>query len=129
MVEIDESKFAIRKYNVEHQVVEGWVFGGRERDNKKKVFMVPVENRTTNKLLGVIQQWIARGYIIWSDCRKSYNRIPHLPEGYLNGTVNHSKNFVDPESCSTFIRCITVPYESICGPILTVMKHLSDTFN
>ena len=34
-----------------------------------------------------------------------------------------------PGICSTFIGCITVPYESICGPILTVMKHLSDTFN
>ena len=31
--------------------------------------------------------------------------------------------------CSTFIRCSTIPYESICGPIVTVMKHLSDTFN
>ena len=39
------------------------------------------------------------------------------------------KQMVDTALCSTFIRCITVPYESICGPILTVMKHLSDTFN
>ena len=31
--------------------------------------------------------------------------------------------------CSTFIGRSTVLYESICGPILTVMKHLSDTFN
>ena len=91
VVEIDESKFAKRKYNVGHRVVGGWVFGGRERDIKKKVFMLPVENRTADTLLGVIQQWIAPGSIIWSDCWKSYNRIPDLPEGYRHGTVNHSK--------------------------------------
>lgn len=50
VVEIDESKFAKRKYNVGHRVTGGWVFGGREKDNKKKVFMVPVENRTADTL-------------------------------------------------------------------------------
>ena len=41
----------------------------------------------------------------------------------------HGDCLAHREECSTFIRCSTVPYESICGPILTVMKHLSDTFN
>ena len=50
--------------------------------------------------------------------------------------VKNTRNFTQVKlmqvllnECSTFIRCSTVPYESICGPILTVMKHLSDTFN
>lgn len=96
VVEIDESKFAKRKYNVGHRVKGGWVFGGRERDNKKKVFMVPVEDRSAETLLSIIRKWIAPGSIIWSDCWKSYSRIPDLPEGYRHSTVNHSQNFVDP---------------------------------
>lgn len=95
VIEIDESKFAKRKYNVGHRVVGGWVFGGREWDDKPKV---TVENRTAETLIAIIREWIAAGSIIWSDCWKRYNSIPTLPEGYQHGTVNHSKNFVDPES-------------------------------
>ena len=98
VAEIDESKFAKRKYNVGHRVKGGLVFGGRGKDNKKKVFMEPVENRTSATLLAVIQKWIAPGSIIRSDCWKSYDAIPTLPEGYSHQTVNHSKHFVDPES-------------------------------
>ena len=98
VVEIDESKFAKRKYNVGHRVQGGWVFGGREKDNKSKVFMEAVPDRKADTLLAIIQRWIAPGSIIWSDCWKSYDRIPKLPEGYKHATVNHSKNFVDPET-------------------------------
>lgn len=98
VVQIDESKFAKRKYNVGHRVTGGWVFGGHEKRQQKKVFMVPVENRTADTLLGIIQRWIAPGSIIWSDCWKLYDRIPKLPEGFTHGTVNHSKNFVDPQT-------------------------------
>lgn len=42
VVEIDESKFAKRKYNVGHRVQGGWVFGGREKNDKRKVFMEAV---------------------------------------------------------------------------------------
>ena len=58
VVEIDESKFAKRKYNVGHRMKGGWVFGGREKDNKKKVFMEPVEDRSANTLLAIIQKWL-----------------------------------------------------------------------
>ena len=57
VIEIDESKFAKRKYNVGHRVVGGWVFGGRKRDNK--VFTKAVGNRTKDTLPGLIQKWVA----------------------------------------------------------------------
>lgn len=98
IVEIDESKFAKRKYNVGHRVQGGWVFGGREKDDKRKVFMEAVPDRTADTLLAIIQKWVAPGSIIWSDCWRSYNKIPTLPEGYKHATVNHSQNFVDPET-------------------------------
>ena len=98
IVEIDESKFAKRKYNVGHRVQGGWVFGGREKDAKTQVFMEAVPDRKAETLLAIIQKWIAPGSIIWSDCWKSYDRIPQLLEGYSHATVNHSKNFVDPDT-------------------------------
>ena len=36
--------------------------------------------------------------IIWSDCWKAYGKISQFPEGYKHGTVNHSTNFVDPDT-------------------------------
>ena len=98
VVEIDESKFAKRKYNVGHRVTGGWVFVGREKNDKTKIFMEPVEDRTADTLLAIIQKWILPGSIIWSDCWKAYGKIPNLPEGYKHGTVNHSTNFVNPET-------------------------------
>ena len=76
----------------------GRVFGGREKENKTKIFMEPVEDRTADTLLPIIQKWIKPGSIIWCDCWKAYGKIPQLPEGYKHGTVNHSTNFADPDS-------------------------------
>ena len=39
-VEIDESKFGKRKYHKGHAVEGQWVFGGREKYDKTKVFMI-----------------------------------------------------------------------------------------
>ena len=93
IVEIDESKFAKRKYNVGHPVQGGSVFGGREKDNKRKVFMKAVPDRTENTLLTIIQKWVAPGSITWSDCWKSYYSIPDLPEGYKHATFKTAKTF------------------------------------
>ena len=93
-VEIDESKFGKRKYYRGHRVEGQWVFGGREKHNKKKVFMVPVMDRKQNTLLPIISKWIKKGSIIHSDCWKSYNRLGKM--GYSHVTVNHSKEFVNP---------------------------------
>lgn len=45
IVEIDEVKIGKRKYNRDRLVKGNWIFGGYERDTKK-VFIVPVEDRT-----------------------------------------------------------------------------------
>ena len=81
-VEIDESKFGKCKYYRGHRVEGQWVFGGREKYNKKKVFMVPVHNRKQNTLLPIISRWIKPGSIIHSDCWKAYNRLGKM--GYTH---------------------------------------------
>ena len=67
-VEIDESKFGKRKYYRGHRVEGQWVFGGCERYNKKKVFMIPVKDRKQNTLIPLIMKWKKTGTIIHSDC-------------------------------------------------------------
>ena len=97
-VEIDKSKFGKRKYYRGHRVEGQWVFGGREKYNKRKVFMIPVENRKEETLIPIIQQWIHPGSIIHSDCWKSYNKLSKI--GYTHVTVNHSKEFLNESNAA-----------------------------
>ena len=43
--EIDENKFRKRKYHKGHIVEGQWVFGGCEKYNKSKIFMIPVSEK------------------------------------------------------------------------------------
>jgi len=95
VVEIDESKFGKRKYNVGRIFQGQWVFGGIERGSKK-LFMVAVPSRDTETLLAIIKEWIEPGTTIISDCWKAYNCLSS--EGYRHLTVNHSLNFVDADT-------------------------------
>lgn len=72
-----------------------WSLGvsGIERDSKK-CFFTTVENRTT--LVNIIKQHFKPASTIISDCWKAYNSLDK--EGFTHLTVNHSVNFVDPNS-------------------------------
>ncbi|KYM95849.1 hypothetical protein ALC62_13500 [Cyphomyrmex costatus] len=94
-VEINEAKIGKRKYNRGRLVKGQWIFGGYEQVSKK-VFVVPVENRTEQTLLAIIKEWILPGTTIVSDCWKSYDCLNN--EGFQHLTVNHSYNFVDPDT-------------------------------
>ena len=97
-VEIDESKFGKRKYHRGYHVEGQWVFGGREKYDKHKIFMIPMVNCKASTLLPLIRKWIAPGSIIHSDCWKAYTAIPKM--GYSHVTINHSKEFVNKESAA-----------------------------
>ena len=93
IVEIDESKFGRRKYNV-GRVIEGqWVFGAICRGTRS-FFMVPVRDRSAATLLSIIKARVKPGTTIISDCWKAYDCLDS--EGYRHLKVNHSLNFVDP---------------------------------
>ena len=97
VVEIDESKFGKQKYGKGHDVKGAWVFGGREKQNKRNCFYIVVKNRKASTLLPLIQKHVAPGSIIYSDRWKAYAPIQRVL-GYRHFTVNHNKHFKDPST-------------------------------
>lgn len=95
VVEIDEAKIGKRKYNRGRLITGKWIFGAFERDTGK-AFIVPVDDRTRETLLNIIKKWILPGTTIMSDMWRAYDCLNH--EGFTHLTVNHSMNFVDPET-------------------------------
>uniref|UniRef100_A0A6G3MFQ8 Putative transposase-like protein HI-13281 (Trinotate prediction) n=1 Tax=Henneguya salminicola TaxID=69463 RepID=A0A6G3MFQ8_HENSL len=95
IVEIDENLLFKAKYNVGRRLGSGWVFGGIQRNDKSKIFMVLVTDRTSETLIPLIKEHIEPGTTIISDKWRAY--FPITSEGYKHLTVNHSVNFVDPD--------------------------------
>lgn len=95
IVEIDEAKFGRRKYNRGRLITGQWLFGGIER-RSKKIFVLPIPSRKTEVLLPLIKKYVLPGSIIYSDCWKAYHQIDK--KIYQHGVVNHSINFVDPDT-------------------------------
>lgn len=96
VVEIDESCFSKRKYNVGKMYPQQWVFGGICRETKE-CFIYAVPNRNEKTLLHCIKESIRPGSIIMSDMWKAYSKIEKIPGMHLKHfTVNHSENFVNP---------------------------------
>jgi len=101
IVEIDEAKFGRQKYNCGRLINGQWLFGSIERTTKK-IFVLPVPYRKTEVLLPLIQKYIASGTIISSDCWKAYKQIDK--NIYQHYVVNHSQNFVDPDTDDTVLK-------------------------
>jgi len=94
-VEIDESKFGKTKYNRGRYIEGQWVFGGIYRQTKA-CFLVPVAQRDKDTLLPIIRAHILPGTRVMSDMWKAYDCLKD--EGYSHLIVNHSLNFVDPDT-------------------------------
>ena len=65
-VEIDEAKFGKRKYNRGRMVEGQWVLGGICRETKE-TFFVPVEDRTSETLIGLIKKHDRTGILRMPD--------------------------------------------------------------
>ena len=94
-VEIDESKFGRQKYHSGRYVEDHCVFVGTERLTGSS-FLVEVKKRDANTLAS---NYIHLGSVIFYDEWRAYNVIEDIDDGeYTHQTVNHSKNFVDPNT-------------------------------
>ena len=72
-----------------------WVLGGLCRETKE-FFAVEVEKRDRPTLLKIIKEKINPHTTVISDCWKAYDCL--TSEGFRHLKVNHSLNFVDPET-------------------------------
>lgn len=96
VVEIDEAKVGRRKYNRGRYLTGQWIFGGVERGNRTNFFVVPVEDRTAETLMRIIRARIRPGTTVMSDCWRAYAGVGN--DDFTHFTVNHSLNFVDPDT-------------------------------
>ena len=62
----------------------------------KECFVVPVNSRDKATLLPIIQDRILPGTCVMSDLWRAYDCLND--EGFQHLTVNHSLNFVDPDT-------------------------------
>lgn len=97
-VEIDETLIASRRYNRGRMMREMWVLGGICRETRE-VFLTVVPDRTGKTLLEFIKDHVEEGTTIHTDKWKGYDRLSE--EGFEHFTVNHTENFVDPETGSS----------------------------
>ena len=99
IIEIDETHLHTRKYSrgriLAKEREQIWVFGGVERQSKK-CFIVIVKNRSADVLIPIIAKYIKPGSTIISDQWKAYAKLSDI--GFFHHTVNHSKNFINPEA-------------------------------
>jgi transposase-like protein len=96
-VQIDETKCGKRKYHRGHQVNGVWVLGGVEKTDARKIFLVPVQDRSADTLLEAINEHVLTGSIISTDLWRGYSSLGNM-NNYRHLTVNHSQHFTDPET-------------------------------
>lgn len=97
VVDIDECKLGKRKFNRGHQVEGVCIVGGVERTAERRLFLVPVQNRSAEVLLDIIAPHVRTGSIVNTDMWRGYSRIEELL-GLEHNVVNHSRYFRDPET-------------------------------
>ena len=98
VVEIDETKIFRRK-NHQGRLTAGeerheWAFGGICRETKKTFFCL-VPDRSEDTLVRVLLENVFTGTTIMSDCWRGYQNLSEF--GFHHETVNHSRNFLDPD--------------------------------
>ena len=98
-VQIDETPLTKRKYNRGRIIEPKWIFGGIDPATGE-CFVQFVQDRSKATLHPLIERFIKPGTEIHSDEWRSYLSIPRLnvQPRFHHGTVNHSRNFVDPET-------------------------------
>uniref|UniRef100_A0A0L8FHC4 ISXO2-like transposase domain-containing protein n=1 Tax=Octopus bimaculoides TaxID=37653 RepID=A0A0L8FHC4_OCTBM len=94
-VEKEESLYFKRKSHVGRIGHQTWVVGCYD-PTVKKGFLQRVPDRSAATLEAVIIEYVLPGTIVHTDKWGSYRNPQQL--GYIHKTVNHSTNFVNPET-------------------------------
>ena len=130
-VQIDETLMCRRKYNVGRMMKQVWIFGGICVEDRR-FFCLVVPDRTRETLEAEIRKHVLPETRIVSDCWKAYTFLDDESD-YEHQTVNHSHNFVDPETKANTqmferlwreLKRINKRYEGI--PVNKVNEHISE---
>jgi transposase-like protein len=97
IVEVDETKLGRRKYNRGHHVDGVWVIVGVERTADRRVFMIPVEDRSAESIREIIRAHVLPGSIVHTDGWRGYTGID-VACSVIHRTVNHQEGFIDHET-------------------------------
>ncbi|KAK4883909.1 hypothetical protein RN001_000180 [Aquatica leii] len=99
VVQIDESVVTKRKYNVGRVVPQVWILGMVDTTTKKGMILY-IENRSRQAIIKCILKHVLPGTEIWTDKWRAYDTLSLLDgvSPYIHKSVNHSNNFVDPET-------------------------------
>lgn len=92
-VQLDESKFSKRKFEVGRAVRSPWIVGGIDMTTKE-CFFVETFYRDAETLRSIIMNHVVEGSVLCTDCWRGYSNLESL--GFTHFTVNHSRFFVDP---------------------------------
>ena len=99
IVHVDETVVTRRNYHRGRLIPQQWALGMYDAETRIG-YVVFVEDRRAETLIGHIQQRVHPGTEIWTDEFASYRRLATgggVPQ-YVHRTVNHSQNFVDPHT-------------------------------
>ena len=96
-VQIDETVIAKRKYNRGRIVPQQWLFGAIDTISNHCILKC-IDDRSKATLKRVIMETLTEGSIVHSDMWSSYMSIFRNNENFTHDTVNHSENFVNPET-------------------------------
>eukprot|EP00171_Calliarthron_tuberculosum_P022331 IDg22331t1 len=105
-----------------------WVVGIWK--SSKQCRFVRVPNRTKKTMNAVITRYVASGSHIQTDMWGGYNDLNEL--GYVHSTVNHSENYVDPESgahtndIEGAWNIAKAPYKRMRGNRMHLQSHLDE---
>ena len=96
-VQVDESLFGHAKYHIGKRLhlPAYWCFGMIDNDTGR-IGIFHVSNRSSDTLIPLVQIFVEPGTTVSSDQWRSYNPLSMI--GYHHLIVNHSKNFVNPNT-------------------------------
>lgn len=97
VIELDETKLGKRKYHRGHRVDGVWVVVGVERTPERRVFMVPVADRSAETLTQIVLAHVAAGSIVHTDGWRGYAALQANTD-LEHRVVNHSVSFVDSQT-------------------------------
>jgi transposase-like protein len=96
IVEIDECKIGRTKYSRGRFVEGHWILGMMDHDGGYRLEICPENKRDRQTLQALITKHVAPDTTIMTDCWKGYEGLDEI--GFEHFTVNHSYNFVDPDT-------------------------------